>query len=50
MRACIAQEAVPIGPEDTAAEVFGKVTGGAERVLRGAAAADRRQRAITPQD
>jgi len=29
----VAQEAVPIGPEDTAAEVFGKVTGAAERVL-----------------
>ena len=27
------QDAVPIGPEDTAAEVFGKVTGAAERVL-----------------
>jgi len=27
------QEAVPIGPEDTAAEVFAKVTGAAERVL-----------------
>jgi methionyl-tRNA formyltransferase len=27
------QEAVPIGPEDTAAEVFGKVTDAAERVL-----------------
>jgi methionyl-tRNA formyltransferase len=27
------QAAVPIGPEDTAAEVFGKVTGAAERVL-----------------
>ena len=29
----VAQEAVPIGPDDTAAEVFGKVTGAAERVL-----------------
>lgn len=29
----VAQEAVPIGPEDTAAEVFGKVTAAAERVL-----------------
>ena len=29
----VAQEAVSIGPEDTAAEVFGKVTGAAERVL-----------------
>ena len=29
----VAQEAVPIGPEDTAAEVFGKVTEAAERVL-----------------
>ena len=27
------QEAVPIGPDDDAAEVFGKVTGAAERVL-----------------
>jgi methionyl-tRNA formyltransferase len=27
------QEAVPIGPEDTAAEVFGKVTAAAEQVL-----------------
>jgi len=27
------QEAVPIGPDDNAAEVFGKVTGAAERVL-----------------
>jgi methionyl-tRNA formyltransferase len=27
------QEAVPIGPEDTAGEVFGKVTAAAERVL-----------------
>jgi methionyl-tRNA formyltransferase len=27
------QEAVPIGPEDTAAEVFGKVAGAAEQVL-----------------
>ncbi len=28
------QEAVPIGPDDTAAEVFARVTGAAERVLR----------------
>ena len=32
----VAQEAVAIGPDDTAAEVFGKVTGAAERVLAGA--------------
>jgi len=45
------QEAVPIGPEDTAAEVFGKVTGAAERVLAralpGLIAGSAR---ITPQD
>jgi methionyl-tRNA formyltransferase len=45
------QEAVPIGPDDTAAEVFGKVTGAAERVLAralpGLIAGTAR---ITPQD
>ena len=33
------QEAVPIGPEDTAVEVFGKVTAAAEQVLARAARA-----------
>lgn len=45
------QQAVPIGPEDTAAEVFGKVTEAAERVLAralpGLIAGTAR---ITPQD
>jgi methionyl-tRNA formyltransferase len=45
------QEAVPIGPEDTSAEVFGKVTAAAElvlaRALPGLVAGSAR---ITPQD
>ena len=45
------QEAVPIGPEDTAAEVFGKVTAAAERVrARALPALIAGTARITPQD
>jgi methionyl-tRNA formyltransferase len=45
------QEAVPIGPEDTAAEVFGKVAAAAERALaRALPALIAGTARITPQD
>lgn len=45
------QQAVPIGPEDTAADVFGKVTEAAERVLaRALPALIAGSARITPQD